>query len=114
MGAKLPADAASTWSEDSHDSSRTPSSPYPAALKPFRPLALSGGAKAQATATHLAADMLLEQFERAQQYVASRREDFPAERLETLQVTATATAILVSYTLHSQRILVPFMQNSHL
>lgn len=85
----MPADSASTWSEDSHESSRTPSSPYPAASKALRPLALNCGAAAPAAAAHLAADVLLEQFERAQQYVASHKEDFAADRLETLQVERT-------------------------
>ena len=87
---KMPADSASTWSEDSHESSQTPSAPLPAAPKALKPLApLSGGAAAPFAAAHLAADVLLEQFERAQQYVVSHKEDFAADRLETLQVKRT-------------------------
>lgn len=58
-----------------------PSSPYTASLQPLR-----GQGPESPKAAALASDTLLEQFERAQQYVARHPEDFSLERLSSLQV----------------------------
>ena len=56
-----------------------PSSPYTASLQPLR----QGWESPKAAL--LAPDALMEQFERAQQYVARHPEDFSLERLSSLQ-----------------------------
>ena len=56
-----------------------PPSPYTAGLQPLR------GQAQEAPTAALASDALLEQFERAQQYVGRHPEDFSLERLSSLQ-----------------------------
>lgn len=76
-----PSDMASSLSDtESLDTlGLAPSSPYTASLQPLRQ------GQASPTAALLAPDALLEQFERAQQYVARHPEDFSLERLSSLQ-----------------------------
>ena len=59
-----------------------PSSPYTASLQPLGRL----GQESPKVAL-LAPDALMEQFERAQQYVARHPEDFSLERLSSLQAS---------------------------
>ena len=57
-----------------------PSSPYTASLQPLR-----APGRESPRAALLAPDALMEQFERAAQYVARHPEDFSLERLSSLQ-----------------------------
>ncbi len=61
-----------------------PSSPYTASLQP-----LVRAGQESPKAALLAPDALMEQFERAQQYVARHPEDFSLERLSSLQASLT-------------------------
>ncbi|BDA46913.1 probable formin-like protein 13 at C-terminar half [Coccomyxa sp. Obi] len=82
----IPSDVASSMSDDSHESGMTAFSAYTANLRPLKGTGTPSGDLAKAPAGSLAADSLLEQFDRAQQYVARHKEDFSADRLESLQV----------------------------
>ncbi len=63
-----------------------PSSPYTASLQPLR-----RQGQESPKAVLLAPDALMEQFERAQQYVARHPEDFSLERLSSLQASPGST-----------------------
>lgn len=82
----IPSDVASSMSDDSHESGMTSFSAYTANLRPLKGTGTPRRDLEKAPAGSLAADSLLEQFDRAQQYVARHKEDFSADRLESLQV----------------------------
>ncbi len=66
-----------------------PSSSYTASLQP-----LKGQGPESPKAAALASDALLEQFERAQQYVARHPEDFSLEHLSSLQAGLSSVSVL--------------------
>ncbi len=83
----VPSDIASSMSDESHESGMTAFSAYTANLRPLRGTGTPTAGQAKpALGGSLAAESLLEQFDRAQQYVVRHKEDFSAERLESLQV----------------------------
>jgi len=84
-------------SDDSHESGLTAFSAYTANLRPLKgPGTPSAAGLLNPTkGSSLAAESLLEQFDRAQQYVARHKEDFSAERLESLQARLPAPRAFV-------------------
>jgi hypothetical protein len=105
MTSSLASDAASSWSDESHESSALPPSPLTlSALRPLRPPP-SLGPDGAPSAPNLASEVLLEQFERAQQYAARHAADFTPARAQSLQVQNTharASPLFSARLLHSQ------------